>query len=165
MFLETATLEIESMAQAMGLGGLIALVAGILLILVLIMAGVYVYLAFVWMTIAKKLKYEHLWLAWIPIANFFLLPILAKKHWAWGFFILIPPVYLVLSIFWLWLIYEQRNYPGEMSLVMIGFFIPFVGFLVFIANLIIMGFVAWNDIKKPEPVKKKSMKKFDKRNK
>ena len=141
MFLEIAATELNPMLQAMGLGGLMAFVTGLIFLMILMIVGIYVYFAFAWMTIAKKLKYENAWLAWIPIANLFLLPILAKKHWAWGFFFLIPPVYLILSIFWLWLIYEERNYPGELSLIMIGFFIPFISFLVFIASMIIFGFV------------------------
>jgi len=107
--------------------------------------ALYVYMAMAWMTIAKKLGYDKPWLAWIPIANFFLLPILAKKHWAWGFFILIPPVYLILAIFWLWKIYEQRNYPNWLSLVVIGHFIPGISGIVLIANLAIFGLVAWRD--------------------
>ena len=40
----------------------------------------YVYFAFAFMTIAKKLGYDKPWLAWIPIANIFLFPILATNE-------------------------------------------------------------------------------------
>lgn len=95
----------------------------------------------------KKLGYKKAWLAWIPIANLFLIPILAKKHWCWGWFILLPPVYIILAIIWIWKIYERRNYPGWLSLLLIAWFIPAFNGLGIIANLILFGFVAWSDRK------------------
>lgn len=111
----------------------------------LIAIAFYVYFAFTWMTIAKKLKYDKPWLAWIPVANAFLFPILAKKHWAWGFILLVPIVNIVFLIIWTWNIYEQRKYPGWLSLIPLLSFIPFIGGLASIANLVIWGLVAWMD--------------------
>jgi len=128
----------------MGLGMFAAV--GIFLIL-LIAVAVYVYTAFVWMTIAKKLKYDKPWLAWIPVANFFLFPILAKKNWVWGFILLVPIVNMVFLIIWTWNIYEQRKYPGWLSLAPIISIIPAIGFLGAIAQFVIWGLVAWSDRK------------------
>ncbi len=105
----------------------------------------YIYTALVWMTIAKKLGYDKPWLAWIPIANFFLLPILVGKKWTWGFMILVPIANIVFAVIWVWKIYELRNYPGWLALIPLGGFIPVVGGFVGIANLVIIGMVAWKD--------------------
>ena len=112
----------------------------------LIIAIFYVYTAFAWMTIAKKLKYKRAWLAWIPIANFAMILQLGKFHWAWIFLILIPlfgwAALLVLVIISTWKIFEKRKYPGWFSISLI---IPWIGKFLY---LIIIGFVAWADRKK-----------------
>ena len=107
---------------------------------------VYVYMALAWMTIASKLKYDKPWLAWIPVVNLFLIPILAKKHWAWGLIFIVPLVNLVFYIIWTWNIYEQRKYPGWLSLVVILGLIPVISIFAVIADFIIIGFIAWKDI-------------------
>ncbi|RMF55100.1 hypothetical protein D6745_03185 [Candidatus Woesearchaeota archaeon] len=107
--------------------------------------ALYIYTAFAWMAIAKKLKYAKPWLAWIPIANLFLLPILAKKHWAWGFIFIVPIVNIIFFMIWTWNIYEQRKYPGWLALVPILAFVPSISWLVSLANLVILGLVAWAD--------------------
>jgi len=136
---------------ASALGGMLGVLVGVAIITaLLIFLGLYVYTAFAWMTIGKKLGYKKSWLAWIPIANLFLLPILAKKHWAWGWFFLLPPVYFVFAIIWLWKIYERRNYSGWLSLLLILWILPMSG-LGLIINLIVFGFVAWKDNGKVAP--------------
>lgn len=121
--------------------------------MVLLMIGLYVYGAFVWMTIAQKLEYGKPWLAWIPIINILLIPILAKRHWAWGFIVLVPIVNIVFLLMWLWNIYVQRNYPGVLSLVPLAGLIPFLSPFATIANFVILGFVAWYDRKPAKPKK------------
>jgi len=153
--------------ESFGLGSLVggALVA-VIVILSIIFLAVYAYKAWAWHTIAKKLKYKNYWLAWIPLANFFLLPILAKKRWEWGFIILIPFVFWplilvpflgitllylgvaflgVMSVIWTWNIYEQRKYPGWLSLMPILMIIPIINIFAAIGELIVIGFVAWKD--------------------
>lgn len=127
---------------------------GLVVLLVFFLVALYIYSAFAWMTIAKKLNYKKPWLAWIPIANFFLIPILAKKHWAWGFMFLVPIANLVFGIIWTWKIFERRNYPGALSLITVGIFIPFISFFAFVACLVIIGLVAWKDRK----IKRKKLK-------
>ena len=107
----------------------------------------YVYLAFAWFTIARKLKCKVAWLAWIPIANYFLLPILAGKRWSLGFLVFVPIANVVFGYIWTWKIYELRNYPGWLVLISLAGFIPFAGIAASIAALIILGFVAWKDRK------------------
>ncbi len=108
---------------------------------------VHVYQAIVLMSLANKLKYSKPWLAWIPIINLFMIPPLADYHWAFGFLLLVPFVNVAYSCYFLWKIYEKRNYPGWLSLVLIGAFIPFINILAGIAQAIIIGIVAFVDRK------------------
>jgi hypothetical protein len=59
---------------------------------------IHVYFALVLQSLAKKLKYKKSGLAWIPIANGFLLPILAKKNWKYGFLLMIPWLMLGIAV-------------------------------------------------------------------
>ena len=128
-----------------GVGSMIGLLAGLIIFIVLLSIALYVYTALAWMTIARKLKYKYPWLAWIPIANFFLVPILAKKDWTWGFIFLVPIVNMVFFFIWTWNIFEQRKYPGWLALVPLAGFIPLIGGLASLAYLVILGLVAWKD--------------------
>ena len=119
-----------------------ALLAMSIMFFVSFTVAIYVYTAFAWMTIAKKMRCEKYWLAWIPIANFFLLPILLKKKWTWGFMVLAPIANIVFFIIWTWKIFELRKYPGWLSLSVL---IPRVGGILY---LIAIGFVAWQKKKK-----------------
>lgn len=127
-------------------GGLAGALFGALLALGIILTiAFWVYFGFVLQTIAKKLKYKKDWLAWIPIARWALIPILAKKHWANVFWFLLPIVNFVLFIVWMWKIYERRKYPGALSLIFIAHAVPVLSWFAWIANLVILGFVAWKD--------------------
>ncbi len=149
-----------------GISGLLFIFFIVIIVAIIIFILVFLYKAFAWFTIAKKLNYKQAWLAWIPIANFFLLPILASKNWAWGLISFIPIILLPLTIiplvgsffltlsglfilgmriYWTWLIFEKRNYQGWFSLFQA---IPLIGDLT---HLIILGVVAWKDkvVKKP----------------
>jgi len=107
--------------------------------------GIYVYTALAWMTIAKKLIHKYPWLAWIPIANLFLIAMLAKKKWTWGFIFLVPIVNLVFGIIWVWNIFVQRKYPGWLALLPILGIIPFIGWIATIGFFVVIGLVAWKD--------------------
>jgi len=125
-----------------GMGALIAI--GIFFIIILF-AAFYIYFALAWMTIAKKLKYNTPWLAWIPFARDAMVLQLGGFHWAWVFLFLVPVfgwiALFILEIIAKWRIFEKRKYPGWLSLFIL---IPQAGF---IAHGIILGFVAWKDKK------------------
>jgi hypothetical protein len=126
-----------------GFGGIIvSLIAIGILLLIFASIAVYVYVAFAWMTIAKKLKCKYYWLAWIPVANFFLLPLILKKKWTWGLMFFVPVANIVFFILWTWKIFELRKYPGWLSLSVL---VPKFGGILY---LIAIGFVAWKDQKK-----------------
>jgi hypothetical protein len=139
-------LSLEEIFAGAGGFGVAALTGAALTIALLLSLGIYVYAALVWMTIARKLGYKHAWLAWIPIANIFLLPILAKKYWTWGFLLFVPIVNFVFGVIWLWKIYERRKYPGALSLIMLAPLVPILSGVGLIANLVVMGLVAWKDL-------------------
>lgn len=112
--------------------------------IVFVAIALYIYYALVLYSLAKKMKHAHLaWLAWIPLANLALIPILAKKHWAWVFMFLVPIANIVFFILWTWKIYDLRKFPAWLSLMPVLFVIPFLGWIAFIANLAIWGVVAW----------------------
>jgi hypothetical protein len=135
-------LDMSSFFGGAIIGALLAV--GVVLVILIVLA-LYIYTALAWQTIAKKLGYKKAWLAWIPIANFFLLPILARKDkdWVYGFLFLVPFVNIVMSIIWTWKIFERRKYPGWFSLAPI---IPEIGGILM---LVALGFVAWQN-KLPE---------------
>lgn len=140
--------ECSAVKQAF-LGGIFGslLALGIAFAVVLIL-GLYVYTSYTWMTIARKLKYKKSYLAWVPIANIAMILQLGGFHWAWVFLVLIPILgwfaLFVLMIIATWRIYEKRKYPGWFSLSMI---LPKgIGMIL---SLIVIGFVAFKDRKKP----------------
>lgn len=109
----------------------------LIVLAILAFIGVYVYHALAWQRIAKRLKYKKAWLAWIPIANLFLFPILAGKKWTWGFMFLVPIANIVFFMIWYWRIFERRNEPGWPSLFVL---IPYGGSILY---LISIGILAW----------------------
>ncbi len=140
--MQQGTMDLEMAGM---IGSVLAMIMGALLLGSIIAIILYVYIALVFQTIAKKLNYDKPWLAWIPIANMFLLPILAKKHWAMGFLFLVPIVGAVFYFIWLWKIFELRKYPGWLSLTPILAIIPFVNVIAIPGFLVILGLVAWKD--------------------
>lgn len=143
IFYQNAALE----ANDFLLGGITGffLALGIAVVILVFLAA-YIYFAFAWQSIARKLKYKKPWIAWIPVANWAMILHLGRFHWAWIFLVLIPIfgwlALFVLGIIATWRIFEARKYPGWFSLSVI---IPEVGILLY---LIALGFVAWADKKR-----------------
>jgi len=130
-------------------GAIIAI--GVFMILLFI-AGLYIYRSFAWMAIAKKLKFDKAWLAWIPIANIAMVLHLGRIHWAWIFLIFIPILgwmaLFVLFVISMWKVFEKAKQPGFYSL---GIIIPEIGAVLY---LIAIGVVAWSGKKVKKKVKK-----------
>ena len=136
----------EEVLEMAGLGSVIAMIAAWATVIFIVAIGFYIYHALVLMTIAKKLKYKNAWIAWIPIVQLALYPILAKKEWPWVFMFLVPIANLVFAIMWTWKIFERRKYPGWLSLVFLLGIIPGLNVLAGIAYIVIFGLVAWKDM-------------------
>jgi hypothetical protein len=118
--------------------GALALFLGLGAIAIFIFLAVYIYTAIAVMTIAKKTKTKDGWLAFIPIANIYLLTQMAGQNGLLTLIILADLVLgglatTVLTIWMFWLIAEKIKYPGWMSLLL----------LIPIVNLIILGVFAW----------------------
>jgi len=131
------------LASNLSPAGAMSLFFGGIALMSLIGIAAYVYFALVWSSIAKKLGYEKHWLAWIPIANMFLYPILAGKKWGNGFWLLLPVVNVILMIIWSWKIFEKRKYSGWWNLLLIASPIPVVGWIAGLGYAVVLGFVAW----------------------
>ncbi len=97
--------------------------------------AVYVYMAMALMIIATKTNTENGWLAWIPIANFFLLLSIAKKP-AWWFLLLFIPFINLIILIVVWMeVCEACGKEKWLGLLM----------LIPLANLILPGYLAWSD--------------------
>ena len=108
----------------------------------------YVYVAFALMTVARKLKEEPAWLAWIPIANLWLMwKVSGTEQWSFwlvlaGFLLGFIPLLgwllnltaIVLVFWWMWKLAERLGKPGALSLINL---IPVIGPLIY------WGIVAW----------------------
>ncbi len=119
---------------------LMALFAGFFVALLIFFAAIYIYNALVLMTIAKKTNTPNGWLAWIPIANVYLMTQLAGVSGWWTLAILLAFIPFIgglalagIMVWWWWKIAERRGFDGWLSLLML---IPLV-------NLVVMGIIAW----------------------
>jgi len=120
--------------------GFFAVWAGFLLVALIVGIVLYVYFALALMAIAKKTDTPNTWLAWIPIANVYLMTQIAglPEWYTLGILLgLIPFVgsiaVAVLFVYFFWKIAEAIGKPGWWGILTI---IPIV-------NLIIVGIMAW----------------------
>jgi hypothetical protein len=92
-----------------------------ILVFLLIFVPIYVYSALALSKIAKRLKYSKPWLAWIPIANMWLFPAMAKMHW-WPVlvFLIATLAYLIFSLI----------------IVFLSTTLPFLGLSIFFASFV-----------------------------
>jgi hypothetical protein len=89
--------------------------------------ALYVYFAFFLMVLARKTDTDHSWLAWIPIANLYLMCAIARRSPLWMLLLLVPVVN-ILAFLVLWSsIARVRGKPGWIGLLMI---VPGVNLLV-----------------------------------
>ncbi len=136
-----------------------------------VLLGLWIYTSFAYMEIARKLKYKNPWLAWIPFARGAMVLQLGNLPWGWVFLwsplLLLPLAYLgnlALSVFVLllviggsvaftvlcyisrWRFFEKRGYYGWLALIpLVGMVLGYLSILAGLAFLIILGFVAWKD--------------------
>ncbi|MGA2158738.1 MAG: hypothetical protein ABSG90_05930 [Dehalococcoidia bacterium] len=115
----------------------------------------YIYIAICLMFIAQKTGTKYPWLAWIPIANVFLMAMIAKKPWWWALIIVLAysvavgmmsgslswlgyifdiAAFVFLILIWIG-ICQARSKPGWWVILLI---IPIV-------NLIFIGILAFSE--------------------
>jgi len=97
--------------------------------------AIYVYVAYSLMVIANKTNTENSWLAWIPIANLYLMCKIAGKPGWWTILFLIPLVNIVISIIVWMKIADMRGKPSWLGILWI---FPPLG-------LIVVGYLAFAD--------------------
>jgi hypothetical protein len=96
---------------------------------------VYFWLALCLHIIAKKTEVPNAWLAWIPIANLYLMCKVAGRSGWWLILFFIPLVNLIILII-VWMnIAEARKKPSWLGILMI---VP-------VANLVVPGILALSD--------------------
>lgn len=121
----------------------------ILLLLLLGILPIYIYCSLVYMKLAQKIGVRHAWLAWIPIANIYLISKMAQQHW-WPllliFTFIIPllnvitlMLFLTFNFFWHCRIFERVGRPAWWAMASL---IPGFGSLVF---LVMLGLAAWKE--------------------
>jgi hypothetical protein len=106
----------------------------VMFIVLIFLAG-YVYMALALQTIATKTNTENGWLAWIPIANIFLMLSIAKKPMWWFVLCLVPLVNVVILIMVWMAVAEARHKPNWWGILTI---VP-------VANIVVPGYLAWSD--------------------
>jgi hypothetical protein len=148
--------DLSGLIGLAGFGAIMAALSGIGLMVLLVF---YIYTSLALSTIAKKTKTNNPWLAWIPIANVYLMLKIAKVNPMWMLAILFLPCTMLLMmipfigilfgflyfleilalgvgmIYVWWKICEARKYPGWVALL----------FLVPLLNMIMPGIIAWRD--------------------
>ncbi len=126
--------------------GEILVFGGILLIALVIGLAVYLYVAFALMTLAKKMKIERPWLAFIPVANLYLMSKMAKMHW-WPVILTVGTLFseisefftfalTIFAVIWMWKIFEEFKKPGWWAILMP---IPFLSIIYWV----LLGMTAW----------------------
>jgi len=142
-----------------GLGAspeLMGLFVGVLLFFIVLFTAIYIYVAFAYMKIAKKMKYPKPWLSWIPFANIAMWFQMGGFDWKWVFLMIIPffmnPIagisfaaipYMVLLIISHWRVFEKLGYAPWLSLSIALWIIPYVNIIGYLSYLITIGIVAW----------------------
>ena len=124
-------------AGAIGAAGILAFLAAYLVFALI----VYLYVALAQFYTAKKTKTENRWLAFIPIANVYLLTQMAGVSGWWTLIVLasiIPFIgglaVAVAAIWMYWKVAEEIGKPGWTSILLI---VPIV-------NLVVLGYYAWS---------------------
>ncbi len=113
---------------------------------VIFMLVFYLYVAFALMALAKKMGMDKPWLAFIPVANLYLMSKMAKMHWWPVVLVVLSPipllgqllalVLLVYVIIWMWKIFEYFKKPGWWSILMV---IPVANIVYYV----LLGITAW----------------------
>lgn len=130
--------------------GILAFLAGMIVLVVIISIGLYIYMSFAYMAIGKKAKLKSPGLAWIPGVGPAIIAFqTSKMHW-WPWLLLIGfiipflnfiaiLVFVVFAIIWQWKMLEAVKRPGWWVLLSL---IPAVGTLIW---LIMVGIAAWGE--------------------
>ena len=134
-------------------GGVLAFIAGMLILAIILSIALYIYMGFAYMAIGRKAKLNSPGLAWIPGIGPLIIAFEASDMPSWPWFLIlgiftgfIHPflayafmiAFGVFAIIWEWKMFEVVKRPGWWSLLRL---IPFVGILI---HLVLIGIAAWS---------------------
>lgn len=118
----------------------LAMMGAFFVVWLVVILVLYAYFALALQFIAKKTKTKNAWLAWIPIANIYLMTQVGKVSAWWTLSVLLPIIPFIgglamaaVMIYIWWKIAELIHRPGWWSILLI---LPIV-------NLVIVGIMAW----------------------
>lgn len=138
----TSELTDEDAALIAGLGIMTFAVAGVFGI------GMYIYMGLALMTIGKKLGFEQAWMAWVPIANLYMMLKLADQR-GWMLILAFIPFlnfFFMFYVIYVWMkIAEKRGFESWVGILMI---VPVIGVAV-------PGYIAWAEPKATAQVESK----------
>jgi uncharacterized membrane protein YhaH (DUF805 family) len=130
-------------------GELLAVIAGMILVLSVVFIAFYIYLGFAFMAIGKRAKLKNPGLAWIPGVGPLIIAFqIAKMPW-WPWLLLIgvfiPAIgglfslaFTVFAVMWHWKMFEKLKRPGWWAILA----------LIPVLNLVLYGITAWGKTKK-----------------
>lgn len=135
---------------------LMGLFVGVLIFFIVLFIAIYIYVAFAYMKVAKKMRHPKPWLAWIPFANIAMWFQMGGFDWKLVFLMVLPffisPIagisfaaipYMVFLIISHWRVFEKLGYAPWLSLSVALWIIPYVNIIGYVSYLIIIGIVAW----------------------
>lgn len=111
-----------------------AVAGGVFIFMFLFWLVLYAYFAFCLQRIAQKIGTENSWLAWIPIANMYLMCNMASKPVWWMVLMFVPIANIIIGILLWFEIIKALNKPGWLVVLM---FVP-------IANFALFGYLAFS---------------------
>lgn len=109
-------------------------VLGSLGILLVILVIAYIYFALCLYFIAKKTQTKNEWLAWVPIAQLFMMCDIGKIRFWWLLLLLVPPVNIFMVFFIWYKVIKARGKPGWLVALLV---VPLV-------NYAVMGYLAFS---------------------
>jgi hypothetical protein len=126
------------------LGGILAVIAGIIMFFVVLMIAIYIFISLAFMAIGKRAKLKTPELAWIPGVGPLIIAFqTSKMHW-WPWLLLIGVfipflnfiamiVFAVFAVIWQWKMFETIKRPGWWSLLC----------LITPVNIVLYSIAAW----------------------
>lgn len=101
------------------------------LLKIMVLFSLNLYLSFVFSAIYKKFDYNVSWIKWIPFSYLFLLPVVCKKKWYYGFLFILPVIFYIMPFNYNYYIMSFFNYYIYYILIFIFFYLIFISVLLF----------------------------------
>lgn len=100
------------------------------LLKIMVLFSLNLYLSFVFSAIYKKLDYNFSWFKWIPFSYLFLLLVVCKKKWYYGFLFILPVIFFIMPFNYNYYLMNFLNYNYYYFFIFRIVFLIFIGFLL-----------------------------------